>query len=103
MERDELIKILFDPKAYEEEREEAAGYLTNFPDTYTLDALARVAKNAKETNYVKGKAGESIALIMITLGHLEDKYLCDINGIALKEALAVFKDNKPDWYKIICK
>lgn len=47
MNRDELISIMFDMNAYEEEREEAAGYLTNFPDLTSLEALSKVAKNKK--------------------------------------------------------
>ena len=47
MNRDELIEIMFDMNAYEEERQEAAGYLANFPDLTSLEALFKLAKNKK--------------------------------------------------------
>lgn len=99
MNRDELIELLFDKNAYEEEREEAAGYLADFPDKHTLDALTRKAKDIQETDYVKGKAGESIGLIMVKLGYYLEKYVNDIDGVAYNETKAVIREHRPDWYK----
>lgn len=101
MNRDELISIMFDMNAYEEEREEAAGYLTNFPDLTSLEALSKVAKNKKESSYVRAKAGESPGLIMLTIGTIEEQYIKEIEEDAKGEVMAVFRDNQPAWYERI--
>lgn len=103
MNRDELISIMFDINAYEEEREEAAGYLTNFPDSASLEALFKVAKNKKESSYVRAKAGESIGLIMLAIGIMEEQYIKEIEEDAKDEVMAVFRDNQPAWYEKIKK
>ena len=99
MNRDELISIMFDTNAYEEERQEAAGYLTNFPDLTSLEALSKIAKNKKESFYVRAKAGESLGLIMLTIGKLEEQYINEIEEDAKDEVMAVFRDNQPTWYE----
>lgn len=99
MNRDELINIMFDKKAFEEERAEAAGYLADFPDNISLDALAKVARNKKESEYVRAKAGESMGIIMIAIGSLKEEYLNDIEEDAKSEMMAVFRDNQFSWYE----
>lgn len=99
MNRDELIHLMFDNSAFEEERQEAAGYLSNFPDLVALDALYIVAKNKNETSYVRSKAGESLGLIMLTMGKIEERYINEIEEDAKQEMFAVFRDSQPGWYE----
>ncbi len=103
MNRDELINLMFDINAHEEERGDAAGYLTNFPDSASLEALSKVAKNKKESSYVRAKAGESIGLIMLAIGAIEERYIKEIEEDARDEMMAVFRDNQPSWYERVKK
>ncbi len=103
MTRDELIKILLDSNSFEEDRHDAAGYLSDFPDEVSLSALCKAALNennkSTEIDSVKAKSGESIGNIMVKQDKLEKKFLVGLSREAKAEVLGVFKVNKPEWYK----
>lgn len=59
----DLIVILLDKNSYEEERLDAARYLSEFDDHEVLDVLIDVAKNPNEDDVLISHCGEAIGLI----------------------------------------
>lgn len=96
-----LIEILFDPKAREDEKDDAAIYLGKFTDERAMKALKIVASNPKESFIVSSSAGESIAEIWLKKNHFDANAYKTFTPTAKEEVRLHLKTYKPEWLKYL--
>ncbi|CAM4196542.1 hypothetical protein [Paenibacillus tarimensis] len=95
----QLINVLLDVMAREDERDDAAIDLGNFEGDEVIQALCTVATDVSScSEMVKGSCGESLALIWIRTGEINFKLLSQLEGTALDEAIGLIKERRTDWY-----
>ena len=87
-----LINILLDLTAREDERHDAAIYLAKYPTNDAAQALASVASNVNEPDWLRDTCGESLALIWLQLDKVNLDIYNDLTPIAKKTA-----------YNILCR
>lgn len=96
--RTQLIKILLDSTAGEDERDDAAMDLADFDGNDVVQALFAVATDKTyRSDMVKGSCGESLATIWIRTRKVDLTILHQLEGIALQEAVGLIKGNRPEW------
>ena len=92
-----LINVLLDKTAREDERDDAAMDLANYPTQAALKALLQIAKNNSEEYIILSSSGESIAKIWIQLNIFSIDDYKTLTSVARSEAFSVIKNNKSEW------
>lgn len=96
--KNELIAILLDSAAREDERDDAAMDLADFDGDDVVHALFTVATDESyPSDMVKGSCGESLALIWVRTGNINLTLLKQLDGTAFQEAIGLIKANHPEW------
>ena len=86
---EQLIEILLDPKAPLDERDDAAMALVRFPEERAVKALAFVASNLSEVNWLRDTCGESIAFIWLQLDRVDIHIYNNLTNIAKETIVSV--------------
>lgn len=95
----QLIAILLDSTARDDERDDAAMDLVDFDGNEVVQALFMVATDRSfQSEMVKGSCGESLASIWIRTGKIDFELLSRLEGTAKTEAMGLIKVNRTDWY-----
>lgn len=103
--KSELIAVLLDSTAREDERDDAAMDLADFDGYDVVEALYTVAADQSlQSEMIKGSCGESLASIWIRTGTIDFELLSRLEGTAKTEALWSIKVNRSDWYNtFVCQ
>jgi hypothetical protein len=97
--KSQLIAILLDSTAREDERDDAAIDLANFDGEDVVQALFAVATDpSSQSEMIKGSCGESLASIWVRTGEIDISLLGRLDGTAKTEALGLIKINRTDWH-----
>jgi hypothetical protein len=97
---DQLINVLLDYTAREDERDDAAMDLGLYNDSRALSALAKVGINPNENSTVLDSCGESIAKIMLKQEKYDKELLDRLAAPAKYSAYAFIRETKPEWLNI---
>ncbi|MFD1738355.1 hypothetical protein ACFSCX_17670 [Bacillus salitolerans] len=98
MEKEKLIKLLFDGKIDDATRDDCAIYLAKFIDDDVVATLINVANDLKNEEMIRASCGESLAEIWIEMNKIDYDVLNSLEEPARTEVLGYFKHNKPEWY-----
>ncbi|KAA0542432.1 hypothetical protein FZW96_21345 [Bacillus sp. BGMRC 2118] len=93
MDKEKLIQYLLD-----ENIDDCAIDLSNFPEEDVIVALLKVANNLTDEEMIRSSCGESIASIWIKIDKIDFEALNSLEEPAFSEALGLIKNNKPQWY-----
>jgi hypothetical protein len=93
----DLIQILLDNTAREDERHDAAMDISEFDDDRALFALLKIGSNPKEDNIILDACGESIAEILVRRGFYNKELIDKLAPIAQATANAYIKAQRPKW------
>ena len=100
MDKESLLKILFDPTSSDAEKDDAIIELgSNFQDEETVDILIKVSNDSNFDEMIAASCGESIAQIWVANQRIDYERLSHLKGITLTEALSLIKAQCPEWYK----
>lgn len=97
--KSELIAVLLNSNAREDERDDAAIDLAAFDDNDVIEALFAAATDQElQSEMIKGSCGESLASIWIRKRTVDFELLSRLEGTARTEALWSIKVSRSDWY-----
>jgi|LakMenE01Jun11ns_1017448.scaffolds.fasta_scaffold9239940_1 hypothetical protein len=92
---DELIEILFDESAREDERHDAAIYLFDFDDPQALNAFFKIGENKNQLHILLEAAGEGIGEIWSRNNQINLKKLDKLTRISRNVALSIIRSKNP--------
>lgn len=99
MDKESLLKILFDPTSSDAEKDDAVIELgSNYQDDETVDMLIKVSNDRNDDEIIAASCGESIAEIWLSRQRIDFKRLASLKGITLIEAVSLIKAKRPDWF-----
>ncbi len=96
--KEKLIAVIYNDASRDDEIDDAVMDLSKFDDDDVIQILMEVANDASFDNMIRASAGESLADIWIRKSIVDYKQLASLTEIALKEALALIKSKRADWY-----
>lgn len=96
----ELIEILFDKSAREDERHDAAMYLFEYDDPEALNALFKIGGDKNELHIILEAAGEGIGEIWSRNNQFNSIKLNNLTKISRDIALEIIKKKNPDLLKM---
>ena len=92
-----LIKILLNPKARVDERDDAAIDLAAFDRPEVEEALLKVALDSTANDVIRGSCGESLAEIWLRRNRFNSMAYAQLSGAARSEATALINKVKSEW------
>lgn len=93
---DELLKILLDKSAREDERHDAAMYLYDYDDPRILKIFFEIGSDKNELHLLLEAAGEGIGEIWCRNNDFDMNKLKNLTDISRDIAIAIIKNKKPD-------
>jgi HEAT repeat protein len=90
-----LVNILLDKTAREDERDDAAMYLGEYPDTRALDALIQVASDPSEDFSIVDNCAVSIGDIYMKLNTFDENSFKKMTPFAQKIVFSSIMEEKP--------
>lgn len=93
-----LISVIYNDTSRDDEIDDAVMDLSKFDDDEVIQILMKVANDASFDHMIRASAGESLADIWLRRSIINYTQLGTLTKIALKEALAMIKSNRTDWY-----
>jgi len=94
-----LIDILYDEKAPEDERHDAAMDIGSIGDMRALKALIPIASNSNESDVILDACGESIAEIFVKLDFYDPNIIDQLDSLAKSTANAYLISHRPEWFE----
>jgi len=92
---DELIEVLNDVKAREDERHDAAMYLFEYDDPRVLDAFCKIGENENELHVLLEAVGEGIGEIFSRNNQINLKKLNGLTNLSRDIAFEIIKLKNP--------
>lgn len=93
-----LISVIYNDTSREDEIDDAVMDLSKFDNDDVIQILMKVANDASFDHMIRASAGESLADIWIRRSIIDYTQLGNLTEIPLKEALAMIKSKRTDWY-----
>lgn len=99
MDKKKLIDILLDKEAYVADRDEAAGWLSEFTDNETLKVLYKVACDKGEDYMVLEKVGMSLGEVIVNRQQYQNdkQFLIGLSDVAYRETISYIESCHPEW------
>jgi hypothetical protein len=91
----QLINILFDQSAREDERDDAAIDLRKYPSQKALDALIKITSNPNEDFFILDSSIESIGEIFIKLNYFDEESFRKMIPEAQKSVFNIIMTRNP--------
>lgn len=96
--KETLKSVIYNDTSRDDEIDDAVMDLSKFDDEEVIQILMKVANDASFDQMIRASAGESLADIWIRRSIIDYRQLGNLTEIALKEALAMIKSKRADWY-----
>jgi len=90
-----LVRLLEDPTAREDERDEAASGLEYLSGPYVEAALTRAVRDGDFTSDLAQRSAESLAGIWAREGHVDPAFLAELRGLAKEEVFGILSVRAP--------
>ncbi len=95
----QLIEVLLDRTAREDERDDAAMDLGDYKDLRALDALVKIASDPKEDEMVVDSCAESIGEICVALKYFDEESFKKMVPFAQRIVFGIIMARNPELIK----
>jgi len=95
-----LISLLFDTTATISEQDDAAMYLSEFPEANVVTALIAKSRDLNEDKIILNSCGESLGSIWVQQNIFDQEIFHSLSRTARHGVYFVVKSIKPEWVKL---